>query len=160
MRIGVIGPSKLREKDLTEKAAEIVAGSGHEIVVCPDKGSASEYFAQQYLAKGGKTVYEIVPLDDKEFGYSLLNLELGKKINCKTWRNQPEKLNEETDVLLCIGYAAGVLAEIAYSKWFKPKPVYIIKEFVSEKLPKEFDQSLKLSYPSIFEIEKILKSYQ
>ena len=69
-----------------------------------------------------------MPLDDTEFGYSWLNLDLGEHINCETWRNQPEKLNEETDVLLCIGYAVGVLAEIAYTKWFKKKPVYIIKK--------------------------------
>jgi len=163
MRIGVIGPSKIAYlEEINKNARELLSGIAKklaekkiEIVVCPDKGSASEYFAQQYLAAKGKKVFEVIPLDDKEFGLSWVNLDIGEKINCSTWRNQPEKLNEETDALLCIGYAVGVLAEIAYSKWFKPKTVYIIKEFVSGKLPKEVEKSLKLEYISVSDIEKI-----
>ena len=154
MRIGIIGPSKLEyiekinpdaKKILQSIAKQIVK---HEIVVVPDKGSVSEFFAKEYISLKGKKVYEIVPLDDKEFGLSWMNLNIGEKINCGTWRNQPEKLNEETDVLLCVGYAVGVLAEIAYTKWFKPKPVYIINELVSGKLPKEVNESLNIKYVS------------
>ncbi len=155
MKIGIIGPSEIREKEKILQLAKIIASLEHEIVITPDKGSASEFFAQEYLSNNGKKVLEVVPLDDKEFGYDWINLELGKHINCGTWRNQPEKLNEETDVLLCIGYAAGVLAEIAYTKWFKKKPVYIIKELVSGKLPMEI--KLDLRYVSIEDIDKELK---
>ena len=137
--------------------AKILAKSGHEIVLTPDKGSSSEYFALEYLKNKGKKVYEVLPLDDKEFGYSYVNTELGEHINCGTWRNQPEKLNEETDALVCIGYAVGVLAEIAYTKWFKPKPIYIIKEIDSEKLPKIINDSLDIRYLSLSELEKNLK---
>ncbi|MBS3079813.1 hypothetical protein J4218_06840 [Candidatus Pacearchaeota archaeon] len=56
MRIGIIGPSKLQSvedvnsdaKKLIEGLARLVAESGHEIVVVPDKGSASEFFAQEF----------------------------------------------------------------------------------------------------------------
>lgn len=165
MRIGIIGPSKLDSltdinkdaRGIVGKIAELVAKSGNEIVVVPDKGSASEFFALEYLKNKGKKVYEVVPLDDKEFGYSWLNISLGEHINCGTWRNQPEKLNEETDCFLCIGYAVGVLAEIAYSKWFKPKPIYIVKKLVSGKLPREVEKGLKLKYVSLAELGKILK---
>jgi len=165
MRIGIIGPSKISYLDeinkdarkIIEELAKIVADSRNEIIVVPDKGSASEFFAQEYLKHKGKKVYEVVPLDDKEFGLSWMNLDIGEHINCKTWRNQPEKLNEETDCLLCIGYAVGVLAEIAYTKWFKPKPVYIINELVSGKLPVEVEKSLKLKYISAKELKKELK---
>ncbi|MDD5192900.1 MAG: hypothetical protein PHH54_07400 [Candidatus Nanoarchaeia archaeon] len=147
MKIGVIGPSKLEylneinkdNKKILINLAKEVADSGNEIVICPDKGSVSEFFGKEYIKSKGKKIYEVVPLDDKEFGLSWVNLDLGENINCGTWRNQPEKLNEETDILLCVGYAVGVLAEIAYAKWFKPKQIYIIKELVSGKLPKEVD---------------------
>ena len=165
MRIGIIGPSKLEylneinknNKKILIGLAKEVAESGNEIVIVPDKGSVSEFFGKEYIKNKGKKMYEVVPLDDKEFGLSWMNLNLGEKINCSTWRNQPEKLNEETDILLCVGYAVGVLAEIAYTKWFKPKPVYIIKELVSGKLPKEVDKSLKLKYISYRDINKFLK---
>lgn len=156
MKIGIIGPSKLREKKIISELAKIVAKLGYEIILTPDKESSSEFFAQEYLKNGGRKIFEIVPLDDKEFGYNWVNLNLGEKINCGTWRNQPEKLNEESEILICIGYAAGVLAEIAYTKWFRPKPVFIIKELVSGKLPEEV--KLDLRYVSIEDLEEELKS--
>lgn len=161
MRIGIIGPSKLDYLlDVNKKGIEIVKKiaeklKDYEIVITPDKGSISELLALEYKQAGGKKVYEVLPLDDKEFGLSWVNLDLGEHINCQTWRNQPEKLNEETDVLLCLGYAVGVLAEIAYTKWFKPKPVYIIKELISGELPKEIKRSLDLRYISFKDINKI-----
>ena len=164
MKIGIIGPSKLQHieevneeaKKIIERLAKLVANSGHEIVVVPDKESTSEFFGLEYIKNKGKKVYEVVPLDDKEFGLTWLNLDLGEHINCGTWRNQPEKLNEETDILICIGYAVGVFAEIAYTKWFKPKPVYIIKKLVSGKLPIEVERSLNLKYISLTDLKKIL----
>jgi hypothetical protein len=156
MKIGILGPTKLDSlREINKNAVEIIKGlskiiakSGNEIVITPDKGSVSEFFAKEYINYGGKKVYCIVPLNDKEFGYEWLNLELGEKINCKSWRNQPEKLNEETDMLLGLGYAEGVLIEIAYSKWFKHKPVKIIKELVSRQLPKEAMKKVNLEYIS------------
>ena len=155
MKIGIIGPSKLRDEDYVLKVAEIVAESGHEVVLTPDKGSSSEFFANNYLDNNGKKIYSVIPQEDKEFGFSWINTKLGENINCGTWRNQPEKLNEETSALICIGYAAGVLAEIAYSKWFNKKPIYIIKELVSCELPKEV--KLDIHYISINELGNILK---
>ena len=164
MRIGIIGPSNIKylekinkkAKNIVLEIAKIVAESNNEIVITPDKGSASEYLAFEYIKNNGKKIYEVVPLNEEEFGLSWLNLDLGKHINCNTWRNQPEKLNEETDILLCIGYAVGVLNEIAYTKWFNPKPVYLIKELISCGLPKEIEESLNLRYISINNLEKEL----
>ncbi len=156
MKIGIIGPTKSSSLEEINKNAlniikylsKTIAKSGEEIVVTPDKGSVSELFAKEYLNYGGKKVYCIIPLEDTEFGYSWLNLDLGEKINCKSWRNQPEKLNEEADMLLGLGYGEGVLIEIAYSKWFKPKPVKIIKELVSGKLPWDSVKKINLEYIS------------
>lgn len=161
MRIGIIGPTKLNSLEEINKDAikiikglsKIIAKSENEIVLTPDKGSVAEFFAKEYLNNGGRKVYSVIPLDDKEFGYSWLNLDIGEKINCNSWRNQPEKLNEETDFLLCLGYAEGVLVEIAYSKWFKPKPVKIIKELVSGELPKDSVRKVNLEYISYKELK-------
>jgi len=56
-----------------------------------------------------------------------------------------------------LGYSVGVLAEIAYSKWFKPKPVYIIKELISDKLPKEIKNGLDLRYVGYRDVGDFLK---
>ena len=159
MRIGIVGPSKLYgDKKIIEGLARVVAERGYEIVITPDKGSSSEFFAKEYLSHDGKKVWEVLPEDDKEFGYKKwVNVDLGESINCGTWRNQPEKFNEETDVLLVIGYAVGGLFEIGYSKWFKPKPIYIVNELVSSELPVEINKSLDLRYVSFKDLEKELK---
>ncbi len=179
MRIGIIGPSKLSyvekinsdaQKIISEIAEKL---NSKKIVVVPDKNSSPEFFAKEYLKFDGKKVYSIIPLDDKEFGYSWMDLDLGENINCGTWRNQPEKFNEECDVLLCIGYATGVLIEMAYSKWFgrklkistlssknveqKKKKVYIIKELVSGELPKDSVRDLDIEYISYKDVGKLLK---
>ena len=148
MKVGIIGPSKLNEKNKDIILKVIKQVINHEIILTPDKGSVSEYFAKEYLRAGGKKLYEVVPLEDNEFGYDWINLKLGKIIDCGTWRNQPEKLNEECDVIICLGYSAGGLIEMGYSKWFNPKPIYIIKELISKKLPKEIEKSLDLRYIS------------
>jgi hypothetical protein len=161
MRIGILGPTKISELEKINKNAvkiikdlsKILAESGNEIVVVPDKGSVSELFAKEYINFGGKKVYSIIPLEDKEFGYGWVNLDLGEKINCGTWRNQPEKMNEETESLLCLGYAEGVMAEIAYSKWFKPKPINIIKELIDGEFPKSAVKKLNLKYISYKKLE-------
>lgn len=155
MKVGIIGPSKVKDEENISNVAKIISELNYEIVLVPDKESSSEFFAKEYLKNNGKKVYSVIPMDDKEFGFSWVNQEIGEIVNCSTWRNQPEKLNEETDVLVCIGYSAGVLAEIAYTKWFNPKSVFIIEELVSGKLPEEI--KLDLRYVSIGSLEEELK---
>jgi hypothetical protein len=157
MRIGIVSPSKVSSIEKIDKnarkiisiLAQKIAEEDHEIVITPDRGSVSELFAQEYIKFKGKKVWEILPLEDTEFGYKeYVNTDLGEHINCKTWRNQPEKFNEETDALLVLGYSVGGLFEIGYSKWLKPKPIYIITELISKELPKELNESLKINYIS------------
>lgn len=171
MKIGIIAPSKLEsleeinpeyKKIISEVVDKIL---GFEIVLTPDKGSVSEYFAKEYLKanmrrsaypplrNSGAKVYSIIPVDDKEFGNDWVNKEIGEIVNCGTWRNQPEKLNEETDLLICLGYSAGGMIEIAYSKWFRKKPIYIIKELISQELPKELEKNLDLNYVGVDEFD-------
>ncbi len=165
MRIGIVGPSSIDNLKEVNKDAELIIESiagilwKHDIVLTPNKGSVSEYFVGYYRkSKGRKNVYIIVPMQDKEFGISWVNTEIGKTIDCGTWRNQPEKLNEESDALLVLGYSVGGLAEIAYSKWFRKKTVYVIKELVSEELPKDSVRDLDIKYISYKDVELIFKN--
>ena len=164
MKIGIIGPSKVNYLEQVNPGARQIISDvvgfliNQEIYLTPDIGSLSELFAQEYLNQGGEKLFSVIPADDKEFGFDWVNSTLGEKINCNTWRNQPEKLNEETEVLICFGYSTGVLIEIAYSKWFpkgKPiKPIYIIKELISEELPSEATKKLDVKYISYKDLEK------
>lgn len=161
MKIGIIGPSKLNDLEQINPGAKQIISEvvgfllKQEIYLTPDLNSVSEFFAQEYFKQGGEKLFSVIPLEDKEFGIGHINSNLGEKINCGTWRNQPESLNEQTEALICFGYSTGGLIEIAYSKWFNKKPVYIIKEFISRELPKEVNKSLDLKYIFYKDLEKM-----
>lgn len=172
MRIGIIGPGDVGKycemiglnpkeyKQKLEKLANKIAELNYEVVICADKGSTSEKFAQLYKIHKGKKIIGIVPQDDKEFGISWLNLDiLDEKDNCGTWRNQPERLAELSDLLISIGWASGVVAEIYAAGWFsKSEKVYVIDDFISQRLPKELDASFKkIEYLSLSKLLKFLK---
>ena len=171
MKIVVIAPSKIdylaktlnkTEDEIKEMFTEIVKvliKNDMEIVITPDKNSPLEFVGKEYLKLKGKKLFEVIPTEDTEFGYKeWVNDELGEIISCKTWRNQPETTNEVTDLLICLGYGVGVTIEICYTKWFKSKPVFIIKELVSSELPDEINESLDIRYISINELDEKLRN--
>lgn len=162
MRIGIIGPNKvprLNEDDLKKRKsklsllAKIMAESGVEIILTPDKNSLLEFFGREYLKNNGKKIYEIVPSDDDFEDY--LNVELGEVISCGKWANQPAKFNEECNVIFCVGYGGMVMAEIGFSGYYNPKTIYIIKNFISMKLPEEI--GLKIEYVKLEDIDKLIR---
>ena len=163
MRIGIIGPNRcpqlkqeeleIRKNNLRE-VARILAKTGLEILLTPDKDSLLELLGKEYLKNGGKKISEIVPLDDDFEQY--LNVDLGEIISCGKWPNQPSKFNEECNVMFCVGYGGMVMAEIGFSGYYNPKTIYIINEFISQKLPAEI--GLDIKYINLNELEDILKS--
>jgi hypothetical protein len=153
MKIGIIGPNTLKnasKKELEErkillvKAAEILSESKKDIVLTPDKNSLLEFFGKKYLELGGKKIWIIAPMKDDAEKY--LNLEFGEIIDCEMWYRQPSKFSEETDLLICLGYSAGVLSEIGASQYFNQKKILVINEFVTSKLPAEINQSIDIEY--------------
>jgi hypothetical protein len=172
MKIGILGPGDIKKYCTNagldyetylqglERLAGRIAELGHQIVICADKGSTSEKFADFYKAHRGKKVIGVVPKDDKEFGISWLNLSIfDEQDNCGTWRNQPERLAELSDLLISIGWASGVAAEIYAAGWFsKSEKVYVVDDFISGRLPKELDASFKkIVYTSLDKLLSELK---
>ncbi|MBU1129423.1 MAG: hypothetical protein KJ949_02205 [Nanoarchaeota archaeon] len=162
MRIGIIGPNQcpqLNKEELEirktnlKRVAQILAKTNTEILLTPDKNSLLELLGQEYLKKNGKKIYEVIPLDDDYEEH--LNVELGELISCGKWPNQPSKYNEECDVMFCVGYGGMVMAEIGFSRYYNPKKIYIINEFISQKLPEEI--GLDIEYINLDELENILK---
>ena len=162
MRIGIIGPNRIQHlnaEQLKERKNELsmlaktVADSGFDILLTPDKNSLLEFFGQEYLKNDGKKIYEIVPLNDDYEQY--LNTELGEVISCDKWPNQPARFNEECDIMICTGLSGMTLAEIGFSGYYKPKAIYIIKEFISQELPREIQLDVK--YIKLDEVKEILE---
>jgi hypothetical protein len=163
MKIAIIGPSKLEYlKKFLKNPEEIIGWIAKlviddEIFLVPDRGSISELFATKYLEGGGTNLKPLLPLEDTEFGYDWVNPDLAENVSCGNWRNQPENLNERTEVMICLGYSVGGMAEMAYSKWFNKKPIYVIKEFVSGEMPKDAVRDLDIKYISYKDLKTALK---
>jgi len=144
MKIGIIGPNKIfdgdlgKRKKLIDKTAKIIAESGHEILLTPDKDSLLEYFGEKYLEFGGKKIWLIVPTDERDYK-KYLNTKLGDIISCSNWDVQPSEFNRQSDVFVCMGYAWGGMREIGCAQYFNKKKIYILNDFVSGKLPNELN---------------------
>jgi hypothetical protein len=144
MKIGIIGPNKLFERDLQkrkkliEKTAKIIAESGNQIILTPDKNSLLEYFGKKYLQFGGKKIWLIIPTEEDNYR-DYLNTNLGEVISSKDWDRQANEFNRQSDIFICIGYSWGAMKEIACAQYFNKKKIYVLKEFISKKLPEELN---------------------
>jgi len=167
MKIGISGPVNIDkfckilnlDKDkYLEKIKEFVsdlAKSDNEIVIVPHKNSTAHIIAQEYKKNNGKKIISIIPKEDDEFGLSWMDLDIHDElVNSKTWRNVPEELDTTSDILIAFGLGAGTLVEIGQTKWFKVDKIYIVKDFISQKLPSESVRDLNVKYLSLDEIKK------
>ena len=144
MKIGIIGPNNIfsadvnQRKVLLDRVAKIVAESRNEIVLTPDKNSLLEYFGIKYKESGGKKIWLIVPTEESDYK-NYLNIDLGQIVSCKSWDNQANEFNRQSDIVICLGFAWGAIKEIACTQHCKNKKVYILNEFISQKLPEELN---------------------
>jgi len=158
MKIGIIGPNKIdgdipERKVLIDKIARIIATSNNEIVLTPNKNSLLEYFGQKYIEFGGKNVWLVVPLEEDDY-QTHLSVDNGEIINCHDWDRQANEFNRQCDIFVCIGYAWGAMKEMACARYFNKKKIYVLNEFVSEKLPDEL--SYLVEYISDKQLQKLI----
>jgi hypothetical protein len=166
MKIGIIGPSDMsawqKIVEITDETLNMVVDDivesiiefNHDIIIVPTKKSLPELVGAKYKDKGGEKLLGVIPLDDEEFGIEQIDeFFCDEIINCVTWRNQPEKLCEESDIIIALGFSPGTLIEIMQSKWFGKSKVLIVEEFISSKLPIESIQKLKLEYIKYDDLE-------
>lgn len=160
MKIGITGPNKIYSKNiikrklLLDKVAKIIAESGNSIVLTPDKNSLLEYFGKRYLDFHGKEIWIVAPTKEKDCKEHL-NTSLGKVVSCTDWDRQADEFNRQGDILICLGFSWGALKEIACSQYFNKKKIYILKEFISRKLPQELN--FLVDYISIKQLKEKLK---
>ena len=137
MRISIIGAGAVeshyveilgikKEEVLKEinDISKVLANSGHDIVLLPDRGMPFEV-AKLYKELGGKKAYGTVPLNDKDFGIGHLKEYIeaetnGKKvfdkiINTDNWYKQDMTMGLYGDAILLLGLSTGSLGELSYA---------------------------------------------
>lgn len=134
----MFGGDEKQRKALLDEVAKIIATSGNEIILTPDKSSLLEHFGNKYLELGGKKLSLVIPT--REAGYEgYLNTSLGEIIDCYDWDRQADEFNRQCDMFICVGYAWGGMKEIACTQYFNLKKIYILREFISDELPTELN---------------------
>jgi hypothetical protein len=62
-----------------------------------------------------------------------------------TWLEQHARIVELADAMICVGLSCGTICEIAWTKWMKKIPVYIIRG-LSSAIPPEIAAETDLHY--------------
>ena len=161
MKIAVIGPSIIekiasavgvdprRIEEAADEAGRLLAAAGHELVVCPDRG-VPVVAAKAYRAAGGKRVYGLIPRSGDSAQGSISRVESHSGL-CDgtdrglTWYEQHSRLVRAADAMLCLGLSCGTVCEIAWTKWSKHIPVFVLKGLGSA-VPPEVEAETDVRY--------------
>jgi len=151
----LLGIKKSMFEKERDAIAKVLAQSGYEIVLLPDRGICFEV-AKKYKEMGGKKVIGTVPFSDKDFGIEHLKpyieAKIGKKkvfdefIDTNNWYKQDLTLCTFSDVILMLGNSLGSLGELVYG-------YYLYKLFAGHK--PEVDAKRKAIHPEVRAGEKI-----
>jgi len=161
MRVAIIGPSNIdrvshaagiapdRIRDSAAEAGRMLAASGHELIVVPDQG-VPVIAAAAYREAGGKKISGLIPTSGHSAKGSTTRVQRNK-ILCDdsrddlTWCEQHSRLVELTDAMVCVGLSCGTICEIAWTKWTKRIPVFLLRS-LSSRIPPEIEAETDLRY--------------
>lgn len=161
MKVAIIGPSNIDTvaraagiapeliREAAEAAGRKLAEAGHELVVVPDQGVAV-IAAEAYRGARGRRLLGLIPGsgDSAEGATSRVNRNSRMCDDTHrglTWHEQHSRIVELTDAMICVGMSCGTMCEIAWTKWTKRIPIYIIRNLFSA-IPPEIAAETDLRY--------------
>jgi len=161
MKIAIIGPSNIDRtagaagidpeavRETARDAGRMLAESGHELVVVPDQGVAV-IAAQAYRESRGKKIWGLIPNSGHSAEGSTSRVQRNKTMCDETrddlsWLEQHSRLVEFCEAMVCVGLSCGTICEIAWTKWTKKIPVFILKNLAT-RIPPEIEAETDLRY--------------
>jgi len=182
MKISIVGPTNIKKfcaitgrsmKEIEPKANEIgkiIAEGNHQLVAIFNYSGMIKLVGDSYKKHGGKLEMFYTENDsdwDTEIYMKYLE-EADIKTKKDSWHNMLLSLVKDSDIVLCLGLAAGTLAELGYMKWNyqehkgSVKALIGIKEFLRNgEFPPEisFDMSRLITISSVDELKNTLKKF-
>jgi predicted Rossmann-fold nucleotide-binding protein len=173
MKVAVIGPSDI---DKVAKAAgvdpakiyaaaadagRLLASAGHELVVCPDRGVAV-IAAKAYREAEGKVIHGLIPISGDSAQSASSRVEINSAL-CDmadrglTWYEQHSRIVRAADAMICVGLSCGTVCEIAWTKWTKRIPVYVL-EGLGSALQPEIEAETDIRY--VESIEEVIAALE
>lgn len=160
-KIAVIGPSDIdrvasaagidpeKIHAAAAEAGRLLALAGHELVVCPDRGVAV-IAARAYREAGGRGLHGLIPVSGDSAQSAGSRVEANSALcdsadRSLTWYEQHSRIVRATDAMICVGLSCGTVCEIAWTKWTKRIPVYVLKGLCSA-VPPEIEAETDIRY--------------
>jgi len=161
MKIAVIGPSNIERvaeaaglsaaliRDKAAEAGRLLAAAGLELVVVPDQG-VPVIAAQAYRNAGGKKISGLIPSSGCSAPGATSRVQRNSRLCDEThsdlsWLEQHARIVELADAMICVGLSCGTICEIAWTKWMKRIPVFVLKGLTSG-IPPEIEAETDLRY--------------
>lgn len=160
-RVGVIGPTDVA---LIESVVPLPAGTLKrtacrfgaflaenclDLVCVPDRGVAF-WALESYRKAGGTRAVALSPvgadaLDDPR-DETPKHIHLAHSVRRDmSWDEAPAELVRECDCFVCLGLSCGTLVEVAWTKWIKQFPVFVLRPCVSG-IPIEVASEIDMRY--------------
>jgi len=161
MKVAVIGPSNIERvaeaagvsagliRERAAEAGQLLAAAGFELVVVPDQG-VPVIAAQAYRDARGTKVVGLIPISGSSAEGATSRVQRNSRLcdethSDLTWLEQHARIIEFADAMICVGLSCGTICEIAWTKWTKQIPVYIIRG-LSSAIPPEIAAETDLHY--------------
>ena len=160
-KVAVIGPSDIERvagaagvdpakiHAAATEAGRLLAEAGHELIVCPDRGVAV-IAAKAYRTARGKGIHGLIPVSGDSAQMAISRVEMNSALcdrtdRSLTWYEQHSRIVRAADAMICIGLSCGTVCEIAWTKWTKRIPVYVLKGLGSA-VPAEIEAETDVRY--------------
>jgi hypothetical protein len=160
-KVAVIGPSNIERvakaagvdpakiHAVATEAGRLLASAGHELVVVPDRGVAV-IAARAYREARGKGIHGLIPVSGDSAQSASSRVEMNSALcdtadRSLTWYEQHSRIVRAADAMICAGLSCGTVCEIAWTKWTKRIPVYVLKGLGSA-VPPEIEAETDVRY--------------
>ncbi|MCX6340736.1 MAG: hypothetical protein NTX71_12620 [Candidatus Aureabacteria bacterium] len=161
MKVAVIGPSNIERVAgaagvsaalIREKAAEagrLLAAAGLELVVVPDQG-VPVIAAEAYRAAHGRRLLGLIPTSGSSAKGATSRVQRNSRLCDEThtdltWLEQHARIAELADAMICVGVSCGTICEIAWTKWMKKIPVFVLRG-LNSGIPPEIEAETDVRY--------------
>ncbi|MBI2583028.1 MAG: hypothetical protein HYW25_00015 [Candidatus Aenigmarchaeota archaeon] len=167
----IVGKSPEEIRPLAEETGKIIAESKCNLIVVFNYSGMLKLVGDSYKKHGGKLEMLYTENDhDWETDIYMKHLkEADVKTKAESWHDMLLRLVKASDLAICAGLSAGVLAELGYMKWNyqegkgKVKALIGIMEFLrGEKFPPEisFDMEKLIVISSVNGLEKAIEKFK
>jgi len=176
MRISLLGAGDLTKiarftnlseqelENLIEKIAKLIAEKNHEIIIIPNRGIPLE-IAKIYKENGGKRVFGVVPIKDKDYGLAHIKEFLpliDEKIGVDSWYDADGKIAASGDICIVVGLSPGVMRAMTALKFhYKYKncktKLVVFRTALSSPIQEEISEEIPIIYvDSVDELKRFL----